>query len=169
MSFRVKLSELMDKIGVGYVLGPYQTAPWSVYDSATGTTCSAEVRMGPDNDEIEAEAQLMYETPPAGKKGMEQACYIRATPASEGLWEVSTLRIRGLPFGQDIMGWQEKACDFFSLLIAALQADEVPDIDALLEQAFYKERGNDQYGSGGGKSPKIKPGRLMGMKKGGSM
>ena len=45
--------------------------------------------------------------------------------------------------------------------------EQIPDMDELIDEHFFgKERFYDQHGGGGGKSPKIKPGALLGMKKG---
>jgi hypothetical protein len=167
MSMRVSISELCDKLGVGYTLGPYQTHPWSCHQSETGLTCSAEVRMSPDDAELEAEAQMMYDTPPAGKPPMDQFCHIRAIASRDGLWSIQSLRLKGEPYGKDIHDWDVKACLFFSMLVSALATDEVPDIDELIEEAFYgKERFYDQRSGGGGKAPKIRAGSLMNAKKG---
>jgi hypothetical protein len=164
---RVAVNELMDKLGVGYVLGPYQTAPWSCYDAEKGQTCSAEVRMGAGNDEVEAEVQMMHDNPPAGTPPMEHVFYIRAAPVSEGQWGISTLRLKGEPFGKEIHNWEIKACAFFSSLVVRLQMNEIPDIDELIDEAFHgNERLHDQHGGGGGKSPKIRAGQVLGMKKG---
>lgn len=164
---QITINELMDKLGVGRLLSPYETQPWSFYDSAKGQTCSAEVRMGMDGDEIEAEVQMVYDTPPAGKPSMEQICFIRAKPSGEG-WDSVLLRVRGETYGADKYNWQEKGCVFFALLVQSLQMNEIPDIDELLEEAFRgRDRGADQRGGGGGKSPKIKPAALMNIKKGG--
>lgn len=166
---RITLKDLMDKLGVGYVLGPYETFPWSHYDSETGTTYSAEVRMGSDSDEVEAEIQKMYDTPPEGKPPMEPICYIRAVPASDQQWNVTALRIKGEPYGEGMYGWEEKSCDFFAAVTQALTIGQLPDIDDLIDIHFHsRERMNDQRGGGGGKSPKIRPAQLLNMKKGGS-
>jgi hypothetical protein len=168
MTFRVELKELLDKMGVGYVLGPYETCPWSAYDSGKGVTCSAEVRMAGDGAEIDAEIQLMYDTPPAGKPPMEQVCVMSCRPDKENKWTVETLRINGEPFGADIYNWQEKSCNFVHAVARALMLGEVPDMEELIREEFRKgERFADQQG-GGGKSPKIKPAALMDIKKGGS-
>lgn len=58
---RVDLKKLMEKLGVPHVLSPYETCPWYHYDAEKGVTCSAEVRMGPSGDDIEAEIQLVYD------------------------------------------------------------------------------------------------------------
>jgi hypothetical protein len=165
---QLRIDELMDKLGVGRLLGAYETQPWSFYDSAKGVTCNAEVRMGMDGDEVEAEAQMIYDTPPDGKPPMEQVCFIRNKPSGEGGWDSVIFRVRGEAYGQDKYNWQEKCCDFFQLLVQSLQMNEIPDVDDLLEQAFRgRDRGADQRGGGGGKSPKIKPAALMNIKKGG--
>ncbi len=64
---RVTLQELLQKLGVGYVMAAYETFPWSVSDSTTGKTCSAEVRMNPEGNEVEAEIQIFYDNPEPGK------------------------------------------------------------------------------------------------------
>ncbi|MBU0800220.1 MAG: hypothetical protein KKA05_04370 [Alphaproteobacteria bacterium] len=165
---RVTLKDLMDKLAVGYVLGPYETFPWSYYDGETGVTCSAEVRMGADSDEVEAEIQVMYDTPPAGKQAMEHICYIRSAPGGQdGMWEILTLRVKGEPLKEDVYNWQEKSCTFFTAVVRALLIETIPDIDELIEDIFHNyERFHDQYGGGGGKSPKIRPSQLMDLKKG---
>lgn len=168
MAFAARLDDVLAKLGVGYTLGPYQTAPWSCYDPDKDVTCSAEVRMGMDGDELEAEAQMMYDIPPAGKPPMEQICYIRLKPASDGQWGVSLLRVRGAPYGDGIQNWEEKCCNFFALLLQKLKLNEIPDIDELIEEAFGgKDRLADQTG-GGGKAPKVRMNKVLGMKKGGS-
>lgn len=58
---RVELKKLLETLGIGHVLSPYETYPWVHYDSVKGMTCSAEVRMGPGGDDIEAEVQIMYD------------------------------------------------------------------------------------------------------------
>ncbi len=58
---RVELKKLLETLGVGHVLSPYETFPWFHYDPVKGVTCSAEVRMGPGGDDVEAEIQLLYD------------------------------------------------------------------------------------------------------------
>lgn len=162
---RLPIKELMDKMGVGYVPGPYESVPWSAYDGEKGTTCSAEVRMGPDSNEIEGEIQFMYETPPPGKGPMEPICYLRAAPQADGNWNINDFKIRGEVYGQDKYNWEEKACTFFQLVVQELLAGNIPNIDDLLEEAFHsRDRFADQYGGGSSKSPKIKPEQMLNIK-----
>ncbi len=58
---RIALKELMEKLGVGYDLSPYETCPWMYYDDEKQITCSAEVRMGPGASDIEAEVQFLMD------------------------------------------------------------------------------------------------------------
>ncbi|QQG36217.1 MAG: hypothetical protein HYS17_00025 [Micavibrio aeruginosavorus] len=162
---RVPLKELMDKMGVGFVPGAYESVPWSAYDAVKGVTCSAEIRMGADADEIEGEIQFMYENPPAGKKPMEPVCFLRAIPQADGNWNVSDFKIRGESYGADKYNWEEKACTFFQMVVQELMAGEIPNIDDLLEEAFHsRDRFADQYGGGSSKSPKIKPEQMLNIK-----
>lgn len=165
---RVTINQLMDKLGVGYVPGAYESCPWSHYDAEDGVTCSAEIRMGPDGDEVEGEIQTMYDDPPEGTPPMEHVCYLKAAPTSEGQWTIVDLRVKGAPLEEEIYNWEEKSCDFFAAVVQELKTGNIPDIDELIETILHsRERLNDQYGGGGGKSPKIKGSGLTGMKKGG--
>ena len=67
---RVEIEKLMERLALDRVLYPYETQPWFYYDPDKGITCSAEVRMGPDGEDIEAEVQIVaddideFEEPP---------------------------------------------------------------------------------------------------------
>ena len=56
---RVELRKLLEQLGVNHMLSPYETQPWFFHDEAKGQTCSAEVRMGPNGLDIEAEIQML--------------------------------------------------------------------------------------------------------------
>jgi hypothetical protein len=58
---RVEIKKLCEKLGVDRILAPYETQPWAYYDSERGLTCSAEARMNPNGDELEAEIQFVYD------------------------------------------------------------------------------------------------------------
>ncbi len=162
---RVPVKEMMDKMGVGYVPGPYESVPWSAYDAEKGMTCSAEVRMNPDGNEAEAEIQMMYDTPPAGKLPMEHICFLKASPQADGNWFIGDFKIRGQPYGQDVYNWEEKACDFIRLVVNELLMGNIPSIDDLLEDAFHgRDRFADQSGGGGSKSPRIRPEQMLNIK-----
>ena len=163
---KASLKEMLDKIGVGYVLSAYETCPWSVYDGEKALTCSAEVRMNNECTECEAEIQLMYDTPPEGKPPVEQFFWMLIKPVSEGNWETKALKVRG----EDetaLSSWGEKGADLFAACVQEMKMDKMPDFDDLVETILRKK---DYYGggagAGGGKSPKIKPQQLLDMKQG---
>lgn len=164
---RVELRELMDKLGVGYIMSAYETCPWSVYDGEKKMTCSAEVRMNSDGDEMEAELQMMRDKPTAGEHPVEQVLYLIAKPTVGTQWDVTGVKIRGDGNKDEMYAFEEKAVDFFHACVQELKMDKVPDIDALIAQ-YIKD--NERYGGsgrgGGNKSPKIKPQALLGMKTG---
>lgn len=165
---RTSLEDLLDKLGVGHVLSPYETCPWSVYDDESGVTCSAEVRMGPDSEEIEAEIQMMMDDPPEDMPPMQQICTIKAAPAADSYWEVKYVLLHGEKLDEEIYNGEEKACNFFRAVVNALMAGKIPDIEELIEQEINKrERYHGGQGGGGSKSPKAKAGQFLGMKKGG--
>ncbi len=162
---RDSLKELLDRLGVGYELSAYETYPLSAMSG--NTTCSAEVRMSPDGNELEAEIQILLEEPEPGKKPVEQILWLQAKPQIQTKWTVVQLRIKGENWIGKVYNWEEKCCNFFRAVATELTMGNLPDIEALLDREMReKERFGDQRGSGGGKSPKIKPGQLLDMKRG---
>lgn len=159
----------MDRLGVGTELSAYETCPWSVFDDEKGMSCSAEVRMGPDADELEAELQMMYDTPPDGKPPLEQVFIALFRPAtgSETKWDSIDIKIKGEGNKDGKYGWEDKALNFFNACVQELKMGKIPDIEEILEREMKdKEKFGDRFGDGSNKSPKIKPQALMGMNKG---
>ncbi len=158
---RLVLPEFLQKLGVGTVMGPYETFPWSAGDGEK--TCSAEVRMNPDATEIEAEVQIFHDNPEPGHHSIEQILWLKAIP-HQGAWEVNDLRIRREDWRGRMYGWEEKCMNFFRACVVDLEQGRIPDVDALLEKEMNeKERFGGGRG-GSGKSPKIKPAQLLQMK-----
>lgn len=58
---RLPLNEMLEKLGIDRVLEAYETQPWLHYDEEQGITASAEVRMGPGQQDMEAEIQFLYD------------------------------------------------------------------------------------------------------------
>lgn len=184
---RVELKELLEKLGVDRELSPYETQPWFYYDSEQGISCSAEVRMGPDNEDLEAELQFLYDEPQEEEieekdeetgesKGTgemrsfihRQIMLMRAKPAAENQWGPKQLFVKGENYTNKFGGWEEKACEFFQSCISSMLMSELPEIDELIEKQLSDDggRGGGRRGRIGKKSPNIKPGQLLGMKKG---
>jgi hypothetical protein len=164
---RVDLKELCDKLGVGYVLSPYETCPWSAYDSTTGITASGEVRMNNEGDEIEAELQFMFDDPEEGKPPVEQICYIFCKPVTQGKWSPTTLKVRGNDEEGALYEWETKGCNFFAACAQEIKMGNIPDIDAIYDKEMDgKERFRDGRQGNASKAPKIKPQALLGMKGG---
>ncbi|HNS44684.1 MAG TPA: hypothetical protein PKH37_05620 [Alphaproteobacteria bacterium] len=162
---RVTLSELLEKLGVSYTLSAYETCPWSASDAETGKTCSAEVRMNPDGNEIEAEIQIFYDSPPPGKTSIEQILWFKAAPHVQDKWDTSDLRIKRESWVGKIYNWEEKCCNLFRAIVTELELGRIPDIDAIIEREMNeKERFSGSRGGGGGKAPKIRPEQILNMK-----
>lgn len=164
---RVPLNEMMDKLGVGYTLSPYETCPWAASDIMGGTTFSGEVRMSPDGDDIECELQLLNDSAEPGTPSVEQLLWMQIAPFTGNVWTVKNLRVRGESWNSKVSNWEEKACNLFRACVNELALGNVPDFDELVDKEFLKkERYGDSRGGGGGKSPKIRPGQLLNMKTG---
>jgi len=63
--------------------------------------------------------------------------------------------------------WEGKGCDLFRATIESLQMGEIPDFDNLIDENMQEDSlyGGGRRGRIGRKSPNIKPGQLLGMKK----
>lgn len=176
---RVALKTLLEKLGVGHLLSAYESQPWFLYDADRGITCSAEVRMGPGSEDLEAEIQFMYDegkipVPAEGDTTAQkvhgpdipvQIMRMRAVPTDND-WTPKELFVKGVDYNNKIYNWEEKGCNFFRACIGAIQMNLIPDVDDLIT----KELADDEDISGssgriGRKAPKIKPAQLLGMKK----
>lgn len=162
---RETLKKLMDELGVGYELSSYETCPWAGFDDEKGISCSAEVRMNNDGDEIEAEMQIMRDNPTGDEKPVEQVFWLFAKPATGDKWDIIDVKIHGEGNKENKYAWTEKAVSFFHACVQELKMGKVPDIDSILEREM---KSNERFGGnaqgGGSKAPKIKPQAVMGMK-----
>ncbi len=171
---REPLDQILRNLAVSYVLAPYETQPWFFYDEESGVTCSAEVRMGAGGQDVEAEIQLLKEEDDDSEDGeqdaaggREQILWMRVEPVTDEKWELRALRIKGKNYVNEFHGWEEKGCQFFRSCVEAMQMDEMPNFDVLVEQNMRDDTsgGGGRSGRVGRKSPNVKPGQLMGMKK----
>lgn len=165
---KATLDEFTDKLYMNHKLSAYETYPWSHYDEASGITCNAEVRMSGDEEEMEAEIQVVRERPDDTEKAMVQIFYMRIIPYQKGQFQISALRIMGEDHMNGKYGWGEKGCKFFKLSVRCLEDGQLPDFDEIFEEAMNEDgMFGDRVGEGGGKSPHIKMHQLLDMKQGG--
>lgn len=153
---RIEYRDLMDRLGVGEELSPYETRPWFFYDPDEGISCSAEVRVGPGLDDVEAEIQFLYDDAQDddddedgdGSSFMapEQIMLMRFVPAGDDLWMGSLMFVQGENYNNKIHDWDGRGCEFFCLCVGALQMGELPDIEDLIETELTDD---DFFGRGG--------------------
>lgn len=174
---RISLKELSEKLGVDHEISPYETVPWFYYDDEEGLTCSAEVRMGPDGDDLQAEIQFLRDPSDEdedgedeGEGGMarEQIMLMRAGPVKDSIWAPHFLQVKGKDYANELHDWEGKGCSFFCACIESMSMGETPDIDTLVEEhlsddSFYGGGGRGKIGR---KSPTIKPESILGNKGG---
>ena len=165
---RATLQEICEKLGLDAVPASYETVPVSLYDADKGMTASAEIRMGPDQAEIEAEIQLIHDMPLASGSSLEQIMTMRAIPKTDGKWTPVALKVKGEDYASKFGGWEDKACEFYNAVSIRMRRNEMPDFETLIDEILS---GGDYGGRRGGgasrKSPKIKPAQVLGMKQGG--
>lgn len=180
---RVELKTLLEKLGVKRVLLAYETVPWFYEDEDIGISCSAEIRMGPASDYLEAEIQFMKDEDKTdddetgdqtGKQQenslitqpVEQMFYMRAQPSIGNQWSPVSLKIKKEDYTNTIYDWEGKGCQFFQSAIQHINMQKLPEIDELVKRQMVDEsKGKGGRGRIGRKSPKIKPASLLGMKK----
>lgn len=164
---RLSLKDLMDNLGVGYILSAYETCPWSVYqdedeegengdETTSGQSCNAEVRMNNDADELEAEIQLMRDNPVGDEKPIEQIFWLLAKPATGDKWDVKLARVKNENKTETVHGWEDKAVSFFHACVQELKLDKIPDIEEIYEREMNKkDRFSDNSQGGTSKAPKV--------------
>jgi len=161
---KVTFKDLMDKLGVGRLLNPYETQPWFYVDENEGVTASAEVRVNGDGDEVEAELQFMYDPPRADKGAIEQVVLLKVKPQLrlQGQWCTTDLWVQRQNFSGKVYGWEEKGCNFFRACVRELKAERLPDIELLISRELgAREVWGGGSGEGSNKSPKIKSQQLL--------
>ena len=167
------LKKMLENLGVRHVMMAYETYPWVYYDEPTGTTCSAEVRMGPDGDTFEVEVQFLKDDDDESESddgrllsAPQQKFFMRGKALKDETWAPTFASIEKEDYTNTVAEWEEKACGFFRACIQAMQMGQLPDIEALVKQEFPDEwGGRGGRGKIGRKSPKVKPGQLLGIKK----
>ncbi len=148
---RVEYKELMEKLGVGYELSPYETRPWFLYDEDKSLTCSAEVRIGPGAEDVEVEIQFLHDENDGedsetafggdGVTRTEQILLMRFVPSKDQIWAENLMFVKGENYNNKIHDWGARGCDFFVACISALQMSELPDIDELIESELTDSKG----------------------------
>jgi hypothetical protein len=164
---RADVKQVCDMLGVGYVLSPYDTCPWSAYDAEKGVTATGIVSMNSEGNEIEAEIQFLYDKPEAGKPSFERMCLMTCRPITGGMWSAVSLEIKGKDEANSVYEWETKGCAFFAACVQEIKMGFIPDIDAIYEREMKKsEKFNDGRQGTTSKAPKIKPNALLGLKQG---
>lgn len=161
---KMTFTEIMERIGVGRALQPYESNPWFHYDEAEGVTALAEVRVSGDGDEIEAELQFMYDTPPASGAPVEQVVWLKVKPQLrlQGLWATTDLWVKRENYASKIYNWEEKGCNFFRACVREIRAGRLPDIEMLISRELgSREVFGGGEGEGSNKSPSIKTNSLL--------
>ena len=167
---KITYKELLDRLGIDYLMGGYQTQPWLYADSDKNMTCSAEVRvMDGDCEEIEAEIMLEKETDKDEPK-IEIILWFQAKIGLKQKYSIKACRFEGKLFENEVPSWEEKACKFFKATVRELKLKKIPDFEAIKEETMKDKGGRGgQGGRGGGRQPKIKTNQLLNdMKKGGA-
>jgi hypothetical protein len=167
---REPLEKILQHLAVGRVLSPYETMPWVHYDEATNCTCSAEVRMGSDGRDIEAEVQLLGDDDSddgSDDGGLQQMLWLRAQPVTDNMWEIKGLLVKGKSYVNEFHGWEEKGCRFFCSCVESIRMEEIPDFEALVGSTMVDDaaKGGGSSGRIGRKSPNINQSAVLGMKK----
>lgn len=154
----MNLKDILDKMGVPYVMGPYETKLWTHTDPEKEITVSADIAMNPDGDELESQIVFFYEKPPEGKKSTDLVFKSVARPKTQEKWGFARLDVNGENFMEKVPDWEKNTCDFFRVCCQVIQKGEIPDIEEILDDEFFKG-GRYRSGRGGGGG-----GRKMAMK-----
>jgi len=106
--------------------------------------------------------------PILGPDGPEQVMIMRFVPNRDAEWQGLFLIVRGETYHDKIGDWDERGSAFFCDFVSALQMNELPDVDELIEEHLVdkKRRGRrGRRGRVGKKGFKVEQkGMTMGMK-----
>lgn len=165
---RKTFKEVMNLLSVPKILGPYETWPWSHYDDTTQTSMSAEVRMGSEENSVEAELQIIRDDPQEGELPFECLLWAIVEERKDNEWCTKAMTLKGEPYGEDVFDWEQRSLKVFSRCAILLNQGIMPDFENIFEEEF---KTNDRYGSKGGagssKAPIVRPEALLDMRKDG--
>ena len=122
--------------------------------------------MNHDGDEVEAEIQLMHDTPPESGNMVERKFYGLFKPSTESRWEAKTVIVLDNNGAGDVYDWPVKGCAFFHACIQEILLEKIPDFEAIYEQEISSKEKFAGGRGGSSKAPKIKPQQLLNMKQG---
>lgn len=168
---RETLQNMMKNFGVPKLLSAYEAYPWIFYDEDSGRTCSAEIRMGPNLSDMEAEIQLFSDDGDDEGEGeseegaLGQIMLMRAVPSSDGMWSPKYLKIKDVDYTNKIYDWEGKGCQFFRSTVEAVLMGSIPNFDDMIDEKMQdSEKGGGATGRIGRKSPNAKN-AISGMKR----
>lgn len=165
---RKTYKEVMNMLSVPKVLGAYETWPWSHFDEATQTSMCAEVRVSPDNDQVEAEIQIIRDAPEDGELPFECCLWLVVEEKKDNQWCTTAMTKKGEPYGQDVYDWEQRSTKVFSRCAVLLNQGTLPNFDEIFEEEFKSsDRFGAKGGEGGSKSPIVRPDALLDMRRDG--
>lgn len=165
---KAPLEEMLNELSVPRLLQPYEDHLWTFYAPEEGVTCMAEVRLSGEGRELEAEMQVMYDTPPEGGLPVKQIMILQAKQDVPGQFTVKTCSVMGDDMVENGYNWGGRSCKFWRACVEHFEREELPDFEYLKETEMEDDgMYGDQMGDGGGRNPKIRTGQLLGMKKSG--
>lgn len=154
--------QLSDHLGLDAPLGPYDSRMWSADDNDKGLTCTAQVAVNAEGDEMDVTIDITHFTPKPDTPMNEQFMVFHIKQDINKKWSPDILRIKREIYHGKHYDWEKKACDLFVTVTASLARNAVPDFDELLERFFKAGDGFGSGTAGGGKrNPTIKPEQLL--------
>ena len=97
---------------------------------------------------------------------IQQKLFVRARMMGTETWSPVYLTLKREDYTNKVGEWEEKSCNIFRLCVQAINMEEIPDIEELIKSEMDEGwGGRGRRGRVGRKSPKVKPGALLGMKK----
>lgn len=114
--------------------------------------------LGPDGLPIPPKCKII--------DGRQQIMLMRLKPTDD-MWSPKAMIVKAQDFYNSMPNWEDKGCEFFRSTVEALQMNEIPDFDEMMEAHMVDDsrKGGGRRGRIGRKSPKANPGALLGMKK----
>ena len=120
-----------------------------------------------NDEEDEKKEEKPKKGPRLGHDGPEQIMIMRFTPNKQQEWQGALMLVRGEDYQSKISNWDERGAAFFCDFIGALQMNELPDVDELIEEHLV-----DRYRGGRGRRGRVgkkgfkveQKGMTMGMK-----
>lgn len=152
---RDTLDKLVQKMGIGQTISPYETIPYDFFNEKNDMDFIAMVSLTGKRGDFYAEVQVIQHVDGQESPKFNQVFFMHAKHEHKDIYLVDYMRILGRPISGVYKGWFPKGARFFSQCVTHINKKVMPDFEMIYQTCFGDEKKGGGY-SGGSSSRAFK-------------